>query len=73
MSRDTMMDPMYAVMTPAERAHLIATCARELVALAEHLGICLRIERVSQQPPAMGNLKTVVEAWPNPRVTLPAP
>lgn len=51
-------------MTLEERAKAIAELARDLVALAEEVGVALRIERVPLQPLATGNMRHVVEAWP---------
>jgi hypothetical protein len=58
-----MMTP-FTNMTPAERATYIAAKARDLVEIAEILGVSLRIDRVPMPPLAMGNAVHVVEAWP---------
>lgn len=42
----------------------IAARARALVALAEELGVSLRIDRQPLQPLGMGHARHVVEAWP---------
>lgn len=54
----------FTEMTPAERADYVAEKARELVDMAEILGVSLRIDRVPLQPLAMGNARHVVDAWP---------
>lgn len=48
-------------MSPADR---IAQAAAVLVAQAEALGVTLRISHQPLQPPAMGHIRHVVEAWP---------
>lgn len=44
-------------MTPADKIKLMA---EQLVKLAEKDGYVLTVEQVNQQPPAMGNYRTVV-------------
>lgn len=46
--------------TPAQLQRL----AKALVQLAEAAGLVLTVEQVSQQPPRMGNYKTVVSVRP---------
>lgn len=58
------MPELYQDLTPKERAEHIASEARALVALAEKLGVTLRIERAPLHPLAMGHSEHVVHAQP---------
>lgn len=58
------MDGFYQDLTPAERTRYIHERACSLVAIAEQMGVSLRIERVPHFPLAMGNAGHRVEAWP---------
>ena len=55
----------FAEMTPAERAHYVEEKGRDLVVLAEMLGVSLRIDRVPLRPLAMGGARHEVVTWPS--------
>lgn len=58
------MPELYEDLTPEERVAYITQKGKELVALAEKMGVSLRIDRVPLRPLATGYVRHVVEAWP---------
>ena len=57
------MPELYEDLTESERQAYITQQAKELVALAERMGMSLRILRNPLQPLAMGHAEQVVEVW----------